>query len=139
MKRLVSRLGIVLAALLAACAAEQVTLPTPAPEDVPLRVVIVASPSYARDIRPIFDDFCVGCHGPALAENGLRLDSYDGVMQGTQFGPVVVPYQSFASTLVYVLEHPLSPQVAMPREGHRLSPNRIKNIIYWIDAGARND
>ena len=55
--------------------------------DVPVK----ARPSFAQYILPIFQEECTFCHGPDDAHNGLRLDSYDGVMKGTNFGAVVEP------------------------------------------------
>lgn len=145
-RRLVKSGAVVLAiivslALLSACQRPFPT-PTPAePTEVPVRATfaLVQGPSYSRDIQPIFDYYCVRCHGPEQAENGLRLDSYEGVLAGTQYGPVVKPGSPEFSTLYYTIAQPLSPQVAMPQEAHRLSPNRILNIKYWIQAGAKND
>src|SRR3990172_232611 len=83
--------------------------PPPAPArppvagEVPLKVEARWTGNYARDIQPVFDQYCVRCHGANLAENGLRMDSYEGVMKGTQFGSVVTPGAAGASTLAYVI------------------------------------
>ncbi|MDP2660802.1 MAG: c-type cytochrome domain-containing protein, partial [Dehalococcoidia bacterium] len=77
--------------------------------------------------------------GQNVAENGLRLDSYEGVIKGTQFGPVVVPGAPGSSTLVYVIQGISSEKIAMPHRQPQLTPNRIQNVIYWIQAGAKND
>src|SRR5579872_5538927 len=36
---------------------------------------------FARDVQPIFRQNCIGCHGPALATNGLRLDRKSSVFK----------------------------------------------------------
>ena len=120
--------------LLTACATPSAATPT-LPPDVPLRSQLVWRGSYAQDIQPVFQEACVECHGPARAENGLRLDTYEGVMKGTQYGAVVKPGSAAASTLAYVIQGTAPQQVRMPHQGVRLSPNRIQNIILWIDAG----
>ena len=132
--------AIVMASTLG-CNVEANTKVTPTPTDVPVKAkfALVEGPSYSKDIQPIFDDFCVSCHGPSRAENGLRLDSYERTMAGTKFGPVVVLKQPDISTLVTTIESPPSSQISMPKEAHRLSPNRIKNIRYWVEAGALNN
>lgn len=33
-----------------------------------------AKVDFRRDVQPIFQANCVGCHGPALQMNGFRLD-----------------------------------------------------------------
>jgi len=109
--------------------------------EVPVKVSfqVVSGPSYREDIQPIFDRYCVNCHGPMVAENGLRLDSYEHTMAGTRYGPVVVAGKSGFSTLVFVLDGTAAEQIAMPHGGTKLSPNRVANIRYWIDAGAKNN
>src|SRR3972149_12229629 len=124
--------------LLTACATPSAATPT-LPPDVPLRSQLVWRGSYAQDIQPVFQEACVECHGPARAENGLRLDTYEGVMEGTQYGPVVKSSFSAASTLAYVIQGTAPQEGRMPHEGLTLSPNRHQNIILWIDAGANKD
>jgi len=111
------------------------------PTDVPIaaKLGIIEGPSYSQHIQPIFDEFCVRCHGPEKAENGLRLDSYENLMKGTSFGPVIVSGSPDSSTLVIAVQNPPVKRVAMPKDAHRLSPNRISNIRYWIEAGAKNN
>jgi mono/diheme cytochrome c family protein len=110
-----------------------------APEPTPTEVVVLGqltwTGGYARDIQPIFDAYCVRCHGAEVAENGLRLDSYEGTMQGTRSGAVISPGSAGSSTLVWVIQGLAAPQIRMPHSQRPLSPNRIQNIILWIDAG----
>jgi mono/diheme cytochrome c family protein len=106
------------------------------PTELPVLGQMTWTGSYARDIQPIFNEYCVRCHGEALAESGLRLDSYQGVMQGTRGGPVVTPGIASGSTLVWVIQGLAAPEIRMPHADRPLSPNRIQNIILWIDAGA---
>ena len=115
------------------CAREQ---PRAQP-DVPVRSAAAAS--YTHDIQPIFNEYCITCHGPRVAENGLRLDSYSATMKGTRFGAVVTPGKPSFSTLVFVLDGKASKEIAMPHDGGRLSPNRVENIKQWVDAGAPNN
>lgn len=118
------------------CAVAEGKVPAPEP-DVSLKVKPQWVGSYAQDIQPIFDGYCVQCHGPGVAENGLRLDSYEGVMKGTKYGPVVVSGLTAGSTLIAVLERSTDPQIGMPYKTHSLSSNRLANIAAWIEAGAK--
>lgn len=104
--------------------------------EVPLRAELQWAGSYARDIQPVFNEFCVSCHGPENPANGLRLDSYEGVIKGTQYGRVVIPGMPEASTLVRTLQLGVDPQVHMPHGSLRLSANRIQNLALWIAAGS---
>ncbi len=91
---------------------------------------------YDQNIQPIFNDHCVNCHGPNRAENGLRLDSYQGVMKGTNHGPVVVPGDPDHSALISVVQGSVEPSIQMPHGGQKLTPQDVENLRLWIAAGA---
>ena len=58
--------------------------------------------SFANDVQPILNTDCVECHGgvaEGAATSGVDLSDYDGVMQGTNFGPIVVAGSSASSVL----------------------------------------
>ncbi|MBI2953155.1 MAG: hypothetical protein HYY30_02495 [Chloroflexi bacterium] len=133
-------------AFLAGCDLEGVPKPSlPAPSsassssdsDVPLRLRTVWAGSYKDDIQPIFNQYCAECHGTKRAENGLRLDTYEGVIAGTKFGPVVIAGSSGTSALLFVLDGTAASEIQMPHEARRLSRNRLANIRAWVDAGAK--
>lgn len=134
--------GTFLAAVLLAggCGSAPAARPlTPTPIGAPPAAKVVWNGSYARDIQPMFNEKCVGCHGPSRAENGLRLDSYDNAMKGTQFGRVIVPGSSTTSALVSVVRGTADPSIRMPHGGQRLTDQQVQNIVLWIDAGARSN
>jgi len=37
--------------------------------------------SFAGQIQPMLNAHCVSCHGPSLAQRGVRMDSYAAVMK----------------------------------------------------------
>src|SRR6266852_9495886 len=54
-----------------------------------------AEPSYFREIRPILQRSCQGCHQPNLKSSDLDLTSYEGLASGGKHGSglsVVVKY-----------------------------------------------
>lgn len=102
-------------------------------------VTVVAYPSYAKDIQPIFNDFCVSCHGSADAPNSLRLDSYENAIKGTKLGAVIDAGKPEMSALMALIKHETDPKIWMPYHAQQLSANRIKNIENWIRYGARNN
>ena len=88
---------------------------------------------FRRDIRPLFQENCIGCHGPAQQLGGLRLDRRSSAMairQGTTIGPG----NADASRLYLKL---ISNKYGsrMPPTGP-LSPEQISLIKTWIDQGA---
>ena len=45
---------------------------------------------FRRDIQPLFQEHCIGCHGPSQQMGGMRLDrrsSARGIRGGTTIGP----------------------------------------------------
>ncbi len=127
-----------LALAAAGCTTGAGTSPTAVPTSSPIPPAskVVFNGSYAKNIQPIFTQHCVSCHGPTQAANGLRLDSYEGVMKGTQYGAVVVPGSPTTSALESVVIGTASPEIRMPHGGQRLTDQEVQNITLWIQAGA---
>jgi hypothetical protein len=98
--------------------------------------------SYAEDIEPIFKGWCVSCHQPGgqgQQASGLDLTSYDGLMKGTKFGPMVIPKEPDASNLIALVDGRTSPQIRMPY-GHKPLPACLRSEIWsWIFEGAENN
>lgn len=84
------------------------------------------------DVSPIFNAYCVNCHG---GSGGLDLDRYDDVLEGGNSGPAVIPGDADNSLLVQVLEGTSTTISQMP-PGGSLSNNNIHTIRRWIDDGA---
>lgn len=124
------------AAVLTLSACQSGTAARPTTAAVPPAAKITWSGSYSANIQPVFDQHCVGCHGPTKAENGLKLDSYENVMKGTQFGKIITPGQPANSALVSVLRGTADPSIQMPHGGARMDQQSVQNIILWIEAGA---
>lgn len=69
--------------------------------------------TYEKDIRPIFEASCFRCHGEERPRNGLRLDSLQAVLEGSDDGKVVVPGDGKKSLLLIAAAQ-LDPETAMP-------------------------
>ena len=99
--------------------------------------------SYSKEIVPLLQKYCLECHvsgGSGYQASGLDMSSYETVMKGTKFGPVIKAGDSLSSTLVILVEGRADPSIKMPhgnREG--LTPEEIKTLRAWIDQGARNN
>jgi mono/diheme cytochrome c family protein len=106
-----------------------VALAAPAPP--PTRIV-----DFHRDIEPLFRAHCLGCHGPATQQSGLRLDDRTALVKGGDSGkPAIVPGNSAASPLIQRVAG-LPGLTAMPPAGPRLSTEQIAVLRAWIDQGA---
>lgn len=98
--------------------------------------------SYSEDIAPIFRGWCISCHQPGgqgYKASGVDLRSYDGLMKGTKFGPVVIPGKPDGSTLIALISGQTSPKIRMPFH-HKPLPNRlVENVWAWIFQGAKKN
>jgi hypothetical protein len=90
---------------------------------------------FGRDVQPIFESRCQGCHGPQQQMAGLRLDSGDAALKGASDGPVIQPGKSGTSGLI---ERVTSSKkgFGMPPVGEPLSAAQIATLRAWIDQGA---
>ena len=106
---------------------------------------VVAQPSFARDIQPIFTARCAvaGCHiTPTQANLGLVLKdaatSYANLVNvpSGDVGTVmrVLPGDSTMSWLMFMVDFG-----EMPKEGAMLSQGTRDTIRNWIDQGAQNN
>ncbi|MDE0435559.1 MAG: DUF1587 domain-containing protein [Bryobacterales bacterium] len=87
-------------------------------------------------VRPIFEQFCVQCHGPETRMAGLRLDRRETALQGSDNGRVIIAKQSSRSLLIQRLSAPVADSLAMPPQGNpRPSGEQIRVIAGWIDEG----
>jgi len=99
--------------------------------------------SYSADIRPIINDYCLSCHQPGgkgYEKSGLDMRTYESLIKGTRYGAVIKPGDSFASTLVMLVEGRADPSIKMPFGiNGNLSRDKIDLFKKWIDQGARNN
>ena len=111
---------IVTAAVLAVCSGQavvaeiDVTKLPPAAEKQGL--------TFDKDIKPLFEASCVSCHGERRQRGGLRLDSLQAALQGSDEGKVVEVGNSKGSLLVHSISQ-LDEETAMPpKRGGRGGP-----------------
>ncbi len=91
---------------------------------------------FRRDIQPIFVRSCQSCHGPMTQHAGLRLDTPQGLREGSHTGPVLRPGEADQSRLVHAIKG-RNGFKAMPLRGEPLDPKEIHRIETWINQGAR--
>jgi WD40 repeat protein len=96
-----------------------------------------AEPSYQREIRPILQRSCQGCHQPNLKTSNLDLTTFAGVAAGGKRGAAIKAGAPAESLLVRYMTGELKPQ--MPMGQPPLSPEQIELVRNWIAAGAKDD
>ncbi len=97
---------------------------------------VLAAPGFDKDVRPILERRCTGCHGEEKTKGGLSMATLSDLMKGGDDGAVVVPGKSDESLLVKLIEHREKPFMPPAKEGPPLTADEIKLIRAWIDAGA---
>lgn len=74
--------------------------------------------TYAADIRPIFEEHCMVCHGETDQKRRLRLDSLKAVLKGCEDGPVIFPGKSDQGDLILEIcglgDHDMPPYPSPP-------------------------
>ena len=99
--------------------------------------------SYKNDIFPIFQDYCLNCHvpgGKGYIKSGFDLRTFQSLMKGTKFGPVVNPGSSLTSTLNVLVSGHANPAISMPygiKGG--LPKDKTHLLDKWVDQGAKNN
>jgi hypothetical protein len=96
-----------------------------------------AAPSFSRDIQPILQKNCQGCHQPASKMSGLDLTTFDGFSKGGKRGPAFVAERPDDSVVVRYLTAVLQPR--MPLGEPALPEAEIALVREWIRDGAKND
>ena len=78
--------------------------------------------TYEKDIKPLFEASCFSCHGERRQRAGLRLDSREAVLQGSDEGKVIEVGKSKESSLVHAVAQ-IDDETAMPpKRGGRGGP-----------------
>ncbi|MCA9430759.1 MAG: DUF1549 domain-containing protein, partial [Candidatus Omnitrophica bacterium] len=121
--------------------------PAPEPPKEPVKEEAPAEPQVAdvvvddhfhKNILPIFQNNCFGCHGPDKQKAGLRLDSLEAMIKGGDFGSVLTPGDVDKSYLVEVIrytgETKMPPKEKLPDESIALIEQWVRDGAKWGDA-----
>ncbi len=89
---------------------------------------------FESKIRPVLVKHCYECHAADSKKlsGGLLVDSRQGLLEGGESGPAVVPGDPKESLLISALKHD---DFEMPPKG-KLSPKVIADFGKWIQDGA---
>ncbi len=124
----------VLAALLGAA-----TLALGAPQEKKPEAAAPMKVSYDRQIRPILQAQCMGCHQPAKAKGGYLMTTRDKMLAAGESKLVnVTPGNPAKSALIDQIT-PKNGEAEMPKGKKPLSPAEIDVIKRWIAEGAVDD
>lgn len=91
---------------------------------------------FRKEIKPILEVHCLGCHGPEKPKGSLRLDTRAGAIKGGDEGPALVPGKASESPLYTTTILAADHDDAMPPKGERLPKEQTEKLRLWIDQGA---
>ncbi len=101
--------------------------------------------SYKDDVHPIIDSNCNGCHtaphGYGYRTTGLTMETYDSLMQGTIYGPVIIAGDSRRSILNKLIEGRTGnmQKILHKDDNEGITKKEIETIKVWVDEGALNN
>jgi hypothetical protein len=113
----------------------------PAVDAAAASVASGAGVDFARDIQPLFERSCAGCHEGKKPKGGLAIVSREALLKGGASGePAIAPGYSDDSTLIQYVTGKIE-DLEMPPLDRRekyppLSAAEIDRLRTWIDAGA---
>lgn len=99
----------------------------------------LGSVSYWKDVRPIFQAHCQGCHQPAKASGEYVMTRYDKMLAGGETGEAaIVPQDPDGSQLLRQIT-PIDGKAPMPQGKPPLPDDQVALIRTWIAQGAVDD
>ena len=98
------------------------------------------STSFKEDVYPIIEIRCLSCHQPGgegYEASGFDLRTYEGLMKGTKYGPMVVPGNVMESNLLTMVEG--RAEIHMPLGRGLLSSCERLTFRRWVQQGAQDN
>src|SRR5437660_4285370 len=99
----------------------------------------VAKVSYYREIRPILQANCQGCHQPAKSKGGYVMTDFKGLLAGGDSeGAAITPEHPEKSSILKMIT-PQDGEVRMPKGKTPLLEMEVALLKSWIEQGAIDD
>jgi len=98
-----------------------------------------ADPSvdYLTQVKPLLKARCYSCHGALKQKSGLRLDTVELMLQGSESGAVIERDAAKQSELIArVATSDVSIRMPPEHEGEPLSEDQVELLRQWIASGA---
>src|ERR1051325_7770923 len=89
---------------------------------------------FHKDIRPILQKNCVGCHGAVKQKGKFRLDTRDWLLKGGENGEVIKGGRSAESPLVHFVARLVEDMEMPPKKERALKPEQVALLRAWVDA-----
>ena len=83
--------------------------------------------------------YCLECHNAKALKGGLNLDSFKGMLEGSDKGPVVIAGRPDESAFVTSVEGKSKPTMPPKTAKARPQADEIALLRAWVKAGAKDD
>ncbi|MCA9135693.1 MAG: hypothetical protein KDB00_03015 [Planctomycetales bacterium] len=93
------------------------------------------SVDYQRDVYPVFQKYCIGCHSADESQGGLVMDDFARLMVGGDSGVAVTAGVPASSRLLLMVTGKLEPAMP-PDDAEGPSEAEIEILANWIEKGA---
>ncbi len=94
-----------------------------------------AKVDFSHQIVPILREHCGECHTGDKKKGSFSMNDRASLLAGGESGKAVIPGNAAKSPLIEAITSK-DPDKQMPPKGARLSPEKVKLLREWIDAGA---
>ena len=96
-----------------------------------------AEVSFEKQVKPVLESACLSCHGEKKPKGELAIHTYEALLEGSEYGEVVVPGKPEDSTLYTTTILPPDADEVMPPKAPFLSKAQADVLKEWIAAGAK--
>ncbi|GDY20290.1 hypothetical protein LBMAG56_16350 [Verrucomicrobiota bacterium] len=93
---------------------------------------------FVKDVRPILERSCLGCHGPEKQKSGYRLDVRDVALRGGDSGKAaIVPHDARKSPLLRFVSGEDAEKVMPPKKSDQppLTAAEVATLRAWVNEG----
>ncbi len=99
-----------------------------------------ATVSFYKDVRPLLQEHCHGCHQPAKPMGGLVMTSYEGLKKGGESAEAAfMAGKPEKSPLLVQITAAEGEKPAMPKDRPALAASQVEIIKRWIAEGTNDD
>jgi mono/diheme cytochrome c family protein len=101
----------------------------------PAKSADAPAPTFAKEVKPFLQNYCISCHGANKPKAGINLESYDKLINGGK--SLVKIGKPDDSRLCQVCEGKGKPMP--PKKSKQPTADEIKSVRAWIADGAKNN
>jgi YVTN family beta-propeller protein len=94
---------------------------------------------YSAHVQALFNKKCISCHGTTTAEAGLKLDTWNNVIKGSNYGEALIPFDADNSLMMELVRKLTNGPHPSEAGADTLTTVEANFLARWINEGGRND